>query len=229
MRLATRISLLTSLMSFTAIAGSLGAVAVALKRDVQRGLQDELTRAQLTLDTLLFQQGAVLGAGAASLANTATMQSLLTSDAVDAPTMQGVADEQRVALAAAKRLPMEQASMRRGAFNQSGDTRMLAESTCGIFGLGGTGLVLARLLKGLGARVHAINRRGESAVPVDWLGTPDALEAMLAACDVLFLTVRAFDAAPRQSSYNAIIQGCIACHSTSCGGPLDFIDGMKWQ
>jgi hypothetical protein len=100
MRLATRISLLTSVMSFAAIAGSLGAVAVALKRDVQRGLQQELARAQLTLETLLFQQGAVLGAGAASLANTATMQSLLTSDAVDAPTLQGVADEQRVALAA---------------------------------------------------------------------------------------------------------------------------------
>ena len=41
--------------------------------------------------------------------------------------------------------------------------------------------------------------------------------------------VRAFDAAPQQANYNAIIQGCIACHSTSCGGPLDFIDGMKWQ
>jgi hypothetical protein len=41
--------------------------------------------------------------------------------------------------------------------------------------------------------------------------------------------VRAFDAAPQKANYNAIIQGCIACHSTSCGGPLDFIDGMKWQ
>ena len=41
--------------------------------------------------------------------------------------------------------------------------------------------------------------------------------------------VRAFDAAPQQANYNAIIAGCIACHSTSCGGPLDFIDGMKWQ
>src|SRR5262245_3340636 len=100
MRLATRISLLTSLMAFAAIAGSLGAVAVALKRDVQGGLRDELTRAQLTLETLLFQQGAVLGAGAASLASSASMQALLTSDAVDTPTLQGVADEQRVALAA---------------------------------------------------------------------------------------------------------------------------------
>ena len=41
--------------------------------------------------------------------------------------------------------------------------------------------------------------------------------------------VRAFDDAPGQATYNAMIAGCIACHSVSCGGPLDFIDGMKWQ
>ncbi len=41
--------------------------------------------------------------------------------------------------------------------------------------------------------------------------------------------VRAFDASPSQANYNAIISGCIACHSNACGGPLDFIDGMKWQ
>lgn len=41
--------------------------------------------------------------------------------------------------------------------------------------------------------------------------------------------VRAFDEAPAQATYNAMINGCIACHAQSCGGPLDFIDGMKWQ
>ncbi len=40
--------------------------------------------------------------------------------------------------------------------------------------------------------------------------------------------VRAFDDAPGQVTYNAIIAGCISCHSVSCGGPLDFIDSMKW-
>jgi methyl-accepting chemotaxis protein len=100
MRLATRISLLTSLMSFAAIAGSLGAVAISVQRDVRQGLQADVERAQLTLETLLFQQGAVLGAGAASLASAGSTQALLTSDAVDTPTLQGVADEQRVALAA---------------------------------------------------------------------------------------------------------------------------------
>ena len=93
-----------------------------------------------------------------------------------------------MALAAAKHLPMEQARMVRGEFNQAGSTRMMAESTCGILGLGGTGLALARLLKGLGARVHGINRRGESSVPIDWVGRPDALDTMLAVSDVVFLT-----------------------------------------
>ena len=41
--------------------------------------------------------------------------------------------------------------------------------------------------------------------------------------------VRTFDGQPNQANYNAIIAGCIACHSVSCGGPLDFIDSMKWQ
>jgi hypothetical protein len=40
--------------------------------------------------------------------------------------------------------------------------------------------------------------------------------------------VRAFDDAPGPVTYNAIIAGCISCHSVSCGGPLDFIDSMKW-
>jgi phosphoglycerate dehydrogenase-like enzyme len=94
-----------------------------------------------------------------------------------------------MALAAAKHLPMEHARMRRGEFNQAGSTRMVAESTCGIFGLGGTGLALARLLKSLGACVHGINRRGESSVPIDWVGKPDALDAMLAVSDIVFVTV----------------------------------------
>jgi len=94
-----------------------------------------------------------------------------------------------MALAAAKHLALEQASMARGEFNQAGSTRMMAESTCGILGLGGTGLVLARLLKGMGAQVHGINRRGQSSVSIDWVGRPDALHTMLAVSDIVFLTV----------------------------------------
>jgi hypothetical protein len=41
--------------------------------------------------------------------------------------------------------------------------------------------------------------------------------------------VRLFDEKPGKATYNAIVQGCISCHSQSCGGPLDFIDSMIWQ
>lgn len=40
--------------------------------------------------------------------------------------------------------------------------------------------------------------------------------------------VEAFDEHPGRETYNSIIAGCIACHSQSCGGPIDFIDSMKW-
>lgn len=41
--------------------------------------------------------------------------------------------------------------------------------------------------------------------------------------------VSAFDQAPGKDTYNAMIAGCIACHSVSCGGPLEFIGEMRWQ
>jgi methyl-accepting chemotaxis protein len=97
MRLATRISLLTTLAVFAAIAGSLGAVALSLKSEIQDSLEEDLVQARLTLETLLFQQGAVLGAGTSALAGSSSMQALMTSAAVDAATLQGVADEQRTA------------------------------------------------------------------------------------------------------------------------------------
>jgi len=41
--------------------------------------------------------------------------------------------------------------------------------------------------------------------------------------------VAAFDQTPGKDTYNAIIAGCIACHSVSCGGPLEFIGEMRWD
>ena len=41
--------------------------------------------------------------------------------------------------------------------------------------------------------------------------------------------VKAFDAKPSRETYEGVLDGCKACHEVSCGGPLDFIDGMKWQ
>jgi phosphoglycerate dehydrogenase-like enzyme len=88
-------------------------------------------------------------------------------------------------LAAAKRLFVEHANLRRGAFNQRGKNRMLRGGICGILGFGAVGVATARLVRGFGMRVFAINRRGDSDEPVDWIGTPDRLDELLRAADVL--------------------------------------------
>ena len=63
-----------------------------------------------------------------------------------------------------------------------------------------------------------------------WPTKPEERNAQFDARAQAYLgAVAAFDGAPGKDTYNAIIAGCIACHSVSCGGPLEFIDGMKWQ
>lgn len=41
--------------------------------------------------------------------------------------------------------------------------------------------------------------------------------------------VAAFDAAPARETYNAIVQSCVACHSVTCGGPIDSIEALRWD
>jgi len=88
-------------------------------------------------------------------------------------------------LAAAKRLLVEHEALKRGEFNQHTRNRSLAGKVCGILGFGGIGVATARLMRAIGMRVHAINRRGASEESVDWIGTPDRLDEMLATSDVL--------------------------------------------
>jgi phosphoglycerate dehydrogenase-like enzyme len=89
-----------------------------------------------------------------------------------------------MALAAAKRLFVEHDNLKRGEFNQRSRNKMLRGGVCGILGLGGVGAATARLAHGFGMKVHAINRSGASAEPLDWIGTPDRLDEMLAASDL---------------------------------------------
>jgi phosphoglycerate dehydrogenase-like enzyme len=89
-----------------------------------------------------------------------------------------------VAFAAAKRLFVEHASLQRGEFNQRSPNKMLLGGVCGILGLGGVGIATARLMRGIGMKVHGINRRGECGETLDWIGPPDRLDEMLAAADV---------------------------------------------
>lgn len=94
-----------------------------------------------------------------------------------------------MALAAAKRLVVEHRKLERGEFDQFRPNRMLAGSVCGILGMGGVGVATARRMRALGLSVHAINRRGTTDEPVDWIGTPDQLDELLAASDVLVLAL----------------------------------------
>jgi phosphoglycerate dehydrogenase-like enzyme len=66
--------------------------------------------------------------------------------------------------------------------------RMLAGGVCGIFGFGGIGAATARLMHGIGMRAHAINRHGRTDERVDWIGTPERLNELLEAADVLLIS-----------------------------------------
>jgi phosphoglycerate dehydrogenase-like enzyme len=93
-----------------------------------------------------------------------------------------------MALAAAKRLILEHENLKRGQFNQFTRNCMLAGRVCGIFGFGGIGAATARLMHGIGMRVHAINRHGRTDERADWIGTPELLNELLQAADVLLIS-----------------------------------------
>ena len=92
-----------------------------------------------------------------------------------------------LALAAAKRLFIEHDQLKRGAFNQRSPNRMLRGAVCGILGFGAVGIATARLMRAFGMKIHAINRRGASAEPTDWIGTTARLDDLLRTCDVLVI------------------------------------------
>ena len=91
-------------------------------------------------------------------------------------------------LALAKRLFAEHAELQRGTFNQRSPNRMLQGGVCGILGFGAVGVATARLMRAMGMKIHAVNRRGASDEPTDWIGTTDHLDDMLRASDVLVIS-----------------------------------------
>jgi glycerate dehydrogenase len=102
-------------------------------------------------------------------------------------------------LAALKRLLVEHAKLAGGTFDQFAPNRMLAGSVCGILGFGGIGVATARVMRALGAKVHAINRRGTTTEPVDWIGTTAETGRLLSESDVLVLSL------PLTPATNALI------------------------
>jgi phosphoglycerate dehydrogenase-like enzyme len=93
-----------------------------------------------------------------------------------------------MALAAAKRLIVEHTALANGAFNQFEMNRMLAGGVCGIFGFGSIGEATAKLMRAIGMRIHAINRRGRTDAEVDWIGGVDRLDELLEVSDVLLIS-----------------------------------------
>jgi phosphoglycerate dehydrogenase-like enzyme len=93
-----------------------------------------------------------------------------------------------VALAAAKRLFVEHASLKRGEFNQRSANRMLRGGVCGILGFGNVGVATARLMRAFGMKIYAINRSGRSEEPTDWIAMADRLDEMLSVADILVIS-----------------------------------------
>ena len=97
-------------------------------------------------------------------------------------------------LGLAKRLPQENAALARGEWNRGEGDRATPNATldgavCAILGYGGIGRAAARLMRAFGARIYAINSSGHTDDPVEFCGTLDDLDRVLAAADVLVIGI----------------------------------------
>jgi len=94
-----------------------------------------------------------------------------------------------MALSCAKRLPLRQAGLARGEFDQRSLSLTLDGAVCGIVGFGGIGKATARLMRAFGAEIWAINTSGSTDEPVSFVGTMSDLDRVFAGSDVLVLSV----------------------------------------
>ncbi len=92
-------------------------------------------------------------------------------------------------LALAKNLFRQHRNLMRGEFNQSVLNCKLKGSICGILGFGGIGRATARLMRGLGMRIFAVNTSGRTDEPVDFIGTLDSLKQVFSVSDVLVISL----------------------------------------
>ena len=92
-------------------------------------------------------------------------------------------------LALARRLPQRQAAMVKGEFDQQDLLHTLDGAVCAVLGFGGIGTNTARLMRAFGAHIYAINSSGHSAEPADFTGTLADLDHVLAAADVVVISL----------------------------------------
>lgn len=92
-------------------------------------------------------------------------------------------------LALARRLPQRDAALAEGRWEQAEPVLTLDGAVCGVLGFGGIGKATARLMRAFGARIHAVNSTGRSDEPAEFVGTLADLDQVLAAADVLVISV----------------------------------------
>jgi phosphoglycerate dehydrogenase-like enzyme len=92
-------------------------------------------------------------------------------------------------LSLAKRLPQRHAALAAGRFEKWLPSLVLDGAVCGILGFGGIGMSAARLMRAFGARIHALNRTGETSEAVEFVGTLADMDRVLAAADVVVISL----------------------------------------
>jgi phosphoglycerate dehydrogenase-like enzyme len=92
-------------------------------------------------------------------------------------------------LSLAKRLPQRHAALAAGRYDKWMPSLVLDGAVCAILGFGGVGTATARLMRAFGARIYAVNRTGATSEPVEFVGTLADLDQVLAAADVLVISL----------------------------------------
>ncbi len=92
-------------------------------------------------------------------------------------------------LSLAKRLPQRHAALAAGRFDKWAPSLVLEGAICAILGFGGIGVATARVMTAFGARIYAVNRSGQTSEPAEFVGTLADLDLVLAAADVLVISL----------------------------------------
>jgi glycerate dehydrogenase len=93
-----------------------------------------------------------------------------------------------LALALVKELRPRHEALAEGRFLQTEPVGSLHGKTLGVYGFGGIGKAVARLMRPFDVRVHAITRSGRTDACVEWIGTPDRLPELLQVADILLVS-----------------------------------------
>jgi glycerate dehydrogenase len=131
----------------------------------------------------------LLSAGADSVDYAALPERLVLASNVGAYAQPMAEYVMAVTLALARRLPQRHAEMARGEFGMWKPVLTLDGAVCVILGFGGIGKATARMMRAFGARIRAVNTSGRSSEPADFIGTLADLDRLLAAADVLVVTL----------------------------------------